>query len=202
MSKKQVFYVLFFTVLVIAFFVTLSFVIPGFTHQKIPPISKVEPFSFTNQDGKTITDKDVQGKVVAVNYFFTTCKSVCPKMNNNLKPVYEAFKNEKDFVILSHTCDPERDSVARLKHYADSLGVDTNKWIFLTGRKDSLYNAARNSYQIDDPKNYVQNIADDFMHTQFVALVNKKGEVVHIYDGIKPSEMKAMTIQIKELLKE
>ncbi|MGE5520421.1 MAG: SCO family protein [Candidatus Dadabacteria bacterium] len=202
MSKKQVFYIIFFTVLVIGFFVTLSFVIPGFTQKKFPPISRVEPFAFTNQDGKTVTEKNIEGKVVAVNYFFTTCKSVCPKMNNNLKPVYEAFKKENNFLILSHTCDPERDSVSQLKHYADSMKVDTNKWIFLTGRKDSLYLTARNSYQIDDPKNYVQNIADDFMHTQFVALVNKKGEVVHIYDGIKPSEMKAMTIEIKELLKE
>lgn len=202
MSKKQVFYIIFFTVLVIGFFVTLSFVIPGFTQKKFPPISRVEPFAFTNQDGKTVTEKNIEGKVVAVNYFFTTCKSVCPKMNNNLKPVYEAFKKENNFLILTHTCDPERDSVSQLKHYADSMKVDTNKWIFLTGRKDSLYLTARNSYQIDDPKNYVQNIADDFMHTQFVALVNKKGEVVHIYDGIKPSEMKAMTIEIKELLKE
>src|ERR1700712_4917392 len=139
---------------------------------------------------------------MAVNFFFTTCRSVCPRMNNNLKPVYEEFKKEPDFIILSHTCDPERDSVSRLKHYADSMSVDTNKWIFLTGSKDKLYQAARLSYKIDDPKNYVQNIKDDFLHTQFVALVNKKGEVVRIYDGIKQSEMTAMAEDIKKLLQE
>lgn len=196
------FYIVFFSVLVVGFFVALSFIIPGFTKEKFPPIGKVEPFTFINQDGQTVTQKDIAGKVVAVNFFFTTCKSVCPRMNNNLKPVYEDLKNEKDFLILSHTCDPERDSVAQLKHYADSMQVNTAKWVFLTGRKDSLYYAARNSYKIDDPHNYVQNINDDFMHTQFVALVNKKGEVVHVYDGIKSSEIREMEDAIKKLLKE
>jgi protein SCO1 len=202
MSRRRVFYVVFFALLVGAFFVAISFVMPGYLHPKMPPISQVEPFAFTNQDGQAVTEKDLQGKVVAVNYFFTSCRSVCPRMNNNLKPVYEHFKNDPHFLIVSHTCDPEVDSAARLKHYADSMGVDTRKWMFLTGRKDSLYQAARHIYKIDDPKNYVQNIKDDFLHTQFIALVDKKGAVVKIYDGIKPSEMKEMEAAITQLLKE
>lgn len=202
MSNKRVFYIVFFTVLVLGFFFTLSFIIPDFIKPKRPPIGVVQPFAFTNQDGGILTDKDVSGKVTAVNFFFTTCNTVCPRMNNNLKPVYEEFKSQDDFLILSYTCDPQRDSVTVLKRYADSLGVDTRKWIFLTGRKDSLYNAARHSYKIDDPKNYVQNIEDDFLHTQFIALVNRKGEVVKIYDGIKPSEVNEMRAEIRKLLKE
>jgi len=202
MSKKALILIIFFCFLVVGFFVALTYVIPEFAHPKMPPISTVQPFAFIDQDGKTITEKDIQGKVVAVNYFFTSCKSVCPRMNNNLKPVYEMFKNNPGFLILSHTCDPEVDSTARLKRYADSMKVDTKKWVFLTGRKDSLYLAARHSYRIDDPKNYVSNINDDFLHTQFIALVNKKGEVVKIYDGIKPSEMKEMEGDINKLLKE
>jgi protein SCO1/2 len=202
MSRKRVFYVIFFAVLVLIFFGTLATVIPGFTKTKFPPIGKVEPFSFTNQDGQAVTDRDVRGKVTVVNFFFTTCKSVCPRMNNNLKPVYEQFKKEPDFMMLSYTCDPARDSVAKLKHYADSMRVDTRKWAFLTGRKDSLYFMARHSYQVDDPKNFVEQDSDDFLHTQFIALVNKKGEVIHIYDGIKASEMEQMATQINKLLKE
>jgi protein SCO1/2 len=202
MSRKRLFYIIFFAVLVVGFFLFLSFVIPEFVHPKTRPISEVQPFSFTNQDGQTITDKDVKGKVTAVNFFFTTCKTVCPRMNNNLLPVYEAFKNEKDFLLLSFTSDPQRDSASVLKKYADSLKVDTRKWIFITGRKDSLYSAARHSYAIDDPKNFVTNIEDDFLHTQFVALVNKKGEVVQVYDGIKSSEISQMQERIKTLLKE
>ena len=82
------------------------------------------------------------------------------------------------------------------------MGVDTRKWIFLTGRKDSLYSAARHSYKIDDPANFVQKIEDDFLHTQFIALINRKGEVVKIYDGIKPSEVAEMEAEITKLLKE
>ena len=202
MSKKQVFYIIFFSVLVLGFFFALSSVIPGFTSQTIPPIGTVQPFAFTTQDGKHFTEKDVEGKVVAVNYFFTTCTSICPKMSNNLKPVYEKFKTNDDFVIISHTSDPGTDSPAVLKRYADSLGVDTNKWVFLTGRKDSIYNTAPHSYKLDDPANFVKNIDDDFLHTQFIALVNRKGEVVKIFDGIKPSEMKEMEGEIEKLLKQ
>jgi protein SCO1/2 len=202
MSKKRLYYTLFFAALVVIFFVVLSVTIPGFVHPKFPPIGTVQPFSFINQDGKTVTERDIAGKVVAVNFFFTTCKSVCPKMNNNLKPVYEEYKSEPDFLLLSHTSDPDRDSASQLKHYADSMKVDTRKWVFLTGRKDSLYAAARHSYKIDDPKNFVGDIKDDFLHTQFIALINRKGEIIKIYDGIKPSEVNEMKEQIKLLLKE
>ncbi|MBD0298289.1 MAG: SCO family protein [Flavisolibacter sp.] len=202
MSKKQIFYILFFSLLVIGFFVVLSFAIPGFTKPKIKPIGTVQPFRFTTQDGKPFTEKDMQGKVVAVEYFFTTCKGICPRLNNNMRKVYEAFKGEKDFLILSHTCDPETDSAGRLKRYADSLGVNTEQWVFLTGRKDSLYNMARFSYKIDDPANNLSSVEDDFLHTQFIALVNKQGEVVKIYDGLKPSELTSMQSQIRKLLQQ
>lgn len=202
MSRKTIFYVIFFSVLVLAFYAVLINVIPGFSNSKLPPISYVQPFSFTNQDGKTITQKDVAGKVYLANYFFTTCKSVCPKMNNEVKKVYEHFKNEKDFLILSHTSDPGTDSAERLKRYADSIGVTTSNWIFLTGRKDSLYRQARLSYRIDDPNNNVVNIDDDFLHTQFLALVNKKGEVVKIYDGLRKAEIEQLVKDAEKLLKE
>jgi protein SCO1/2 len=174
---------------------------PGFKAIATPPIGTVQPFTFQNQDGAIVTEKDLASKVVAVEYFFTTCKGICPRLNKNMKTVYDEFKGEKDFLILSHTSDPETDSSAKLKRYADSLQVNTNQWIFLTGRKDSLYNMARHSYKIDDPANNMQSIEDDFLHTQFIALVNRKGEVVKIYDGLKQSEMKAMSKQIRKLLK-
>ncbi len=203
MSKRIWFYIGFFTVLVIGFFLVLSYTIPGFAHPKFPPISTVQSFAFPDQDGKIITNQDVNGKVYVATFFFTTCTSVCPRLNNNLKPVHTAFKNEPNFLILSFTCDPSRDSVARLKWYADSLlNVDTKKWLFLTGDKDSLYTMARHSYMIDDPKNGEQSGETDFLHTQLIALVNKKGEVVKIYDGLKPSEIQQMEGEIKKLLKE
>ena len=196
MSKKAMFYIVFFIALITIFFLTVR---PWIKRKDT--ISVVQPFSFVNQDGKMVTDKDVEGKVYVAEYFFTTCRGVCPRLNTNMRKVYERFKDEKDFLILSHTCDPERDSVQQLKKYADSLGVNTSKWIFLTGRKDSLYTTASISYTIDDPANNLKNIDDDFLHTQFWALVNKKGEVKKVYDGLKESEINAMIKEIEKTLK-
>ncbi|HYM95601.1 MAG TPA: SCO family protein [Chitinophagaceae bacterium] len=201
MSKKFQYYLLFFIGLVAVFYFVLMKVIPGFGKVHTSPLGYVSSFSFINQDGKKITDKDVAGKVFVAEFFFTTCKGICPKMNNNMKRVYERFKNENNFLILSHTCNPETDSASQLKHYSDSLGVNTSRWIFLTGRKDSLYNMARLSYQIDDPKNNLRNIDDDFLHTQFWALVNKQGEVVRVYDSLKDSEIDKLIADIAKLLK-
>jgi len=203
MSKKNVFYIGFFITLIIVFYFVLTALIPDFGKKKIAAISYVRPFSFTTQEGKPFTEKDVAGKVYVAEFFFTTCKSICPIMNNNMRQVYEKFRNEKDFLILSHTCDPDNDSVPRLKRYADSMGVSSSRWIFLTGRKDSLYTMARISYVIDDPNNNVINIKDDFLHTQLWAVVDKKGNVrKRIYDGLKQSEVTAMIADIEELLKE
>lgn len=202
MSRKRIFYILFFSILVVGFFVVMSAAIPGFTEPKMPPIGTVKPFAFTNQDGKKVTNTDIEGKVVAVEYFFTTCQGICPRMNNNLRTVYDAYKAEKDFLILSHTCDPETDTPERLRRYADSMKVDTDRWVFLTGRKDSLYHMARHGYKIDDPKNDLVNIKDDFLHTQFIALVNRKGDIIRIYDALKLPEIGELKDEIAAQLKQ
>ena len=202
MGKKAIGYTIFF-VLLTAVFLVVVFAGTDRWKSKSPVIGYVKSFSFTNQDDENFTEKNIAGKVCAVNFFFTTCKGICPVMNNNLDKIYNEFKNENDFLIVSHTSDPETDSASRLKHYADSMKVDTHKWIFLTGRKDSLYLAARNSYLIDDPNNNVGNINDQFLHSQFVALVDKFGNIRgQVYDALKPDELKLMEENIKSLLKE
>ncbi len=202
MNKKVWFYSLFFLVLIIGFYFLLTKIIPGFGKVSLPVLNKVQSFSFLDQDSERITNREVEGKVYIAEFFFTTCHGICPKLNTNLHAVYEKYKNEPDFLILSHTVDPYTDSVGRLKHYADSLGVDARHWIFLTGKKDSLYQAARASYLLDDPKNNFSPIAEQFIHTQFFALVDKKGQVRSIIDGLEKSELSEMQHQIDELLKE
>ncbi|WEK36863.1 MAG: SCO family protein [Candidatus Pseudobacter hemicellulosilyticus] len=202
MKRKYWFYIGFFLFLVIGFYVALNLVIPGYGKVKLPVLSYVKPFHFVNQDGKPVTEREVEGKVYVVEYFFTTCQSICPIMNKNLLPIHEAYKQEPRFLILSHTCQPETDSVARLKVYADSLKADTRSWWFLTGPKDSLYGAARNSYLLDDPKNNAQNIEEQFLHTQFFALVDKGGRVRKIYDGLKKDELESLKKDIGSLLEE
>jgi protein SCO1 len=202
MSKKIIGYTMFFILLTGAFF---YFVFAGTDNwkAKIPTVSYVKPFSFINQDGKTVTEEDLKGKVTVVEYFFTTCKGICPRMNGSLKKVYEQYKDEPDFLILAHTVQPEIDSVPRLKFYADSMKIDTKKWILVTGRKDSLYKAARGSYLLDDPQNNVEKIEDQFIHTQFLALVDKSGNVRGgVYDALKEEEIKKLEKDIKILLNE
>jgi len=202
MSKKLVAYLLFFVILVLAFY---FFLFKGTDNwkTKLPVISYVKPFHFTTQDGLVFTDRDMLGKVCVVEYFFTNCKGICPRMNANMKTIYEAFKNEPNFMIVSHTCDPERDSAARLKVYADSMKIDTQKWVLLTGRKDSLYQIARSAYLLDDPKNNVEKIEDQFIHTQFFALVDKDGKVrAQVYDGLKQTELDRLKKDIGTLLAE
>ncbi len=204
MSKKSIFFVAFFLILIIGFYFTLRSVIPGYGVRSFQVLNDVKPFSFTDQEGKTITERTVQGKVYVAEYFFTTCTSICPMLNTNMKEIYERYKDQSGFVILSHTCDPETDSVARLKKYADSIQADPSRWMFLTGTKESLYNAARVSYLLDDPKNNLtKNINDQFLHTQFFALVDKNGKVrKKIYDGLKKEELKELSDDIGVLLKE
>ncbi|MBX9734909.1 MAG: SCO family protein [Chitinophagaceae bacterium] len=202
MQKKWLLYLGFFAILTAGFY---YFLFRGTDNwkKKMPVLSYAKPFKFTTQEGLPFTQQDLNGKVTVVAYFFTTCKGICPKMNNNMKGIYETFITEPNFQILSHTCDPETDSVAQLKHYSDSMKIDPHKWVMVTGRKDSLYQIARTAYLLDDPKNSVEKIEDQFIHTQFFALVDKEGKVrAQIYDGLKKDEIEKLKKDIRILLTE
>jgi protein SCO1 len=202
MNKRFLGYAAFFVVLVLVFF---YFVFAGTDNwkSKLPTISYVKPFSFTTQQGKQFTEQDHLGKVSVVEYFFTTCKGICPKMNVNMKKVYDEFKNEPNFQVIGITSMPETDTVGRIRRYSDSAGLDPKKWIILTGRKDSLYETARVSYMLDDPKNSVEKLEDQFIHTQFFALVDKNGNVRgQVYDGLKNADIEMLKKDIRKLLKE
>lgn len=201
MKRKTWMYLGFFVLLFVGFYAFLNATIDS-SKSLLPVLNNVRPFSFERQDGKHITEHDIAGKVYAAEFFYSTCEGICPKMNRNMKQVFETFKGEDDFLILSHTVDPETDSVGRLKVYADSLSADIKSWWFLTGTKENLYRTARESYILDDPNNNAGNVEEQFLHTQFFALVDKGGRVRGIYDGLKKDEIGKMINDIKELLKE
>lgn len=201
MKRKIWAYLVFFVLLFGGFYAFLYGTIDT-SKSLLPVLNIVKPFSFERQDRKPVTEKDVAGKVYVAEFFFTTCDGICPKMNTNMKKVYEQFKSEPEFLILSHTVDPETDSIGRLKVYADSLGADIKTWWFLTGSKSNLYKAARESYILDDPNNHSGNIDEQFIHTQFFALVDKIGRVRGIYDGLKKDETEKLITDIKDLLQE
>ncbi|MDN3658222.1 SCO family protein [Ferruginibacter paludis] len=227
MNKKW-WYVGFFVLLFGVYFIYV-FSQTDISQSNLPVINNnVQAFSFTNQNGKTISEKEVDGKVYVAEFFFTTCKGICPKMNANMRRVYDAFKTDSNFIIISHTCMPETDSVPLLKKYEQKMlngKLETNTdgtykiaydtltgdkqtpanpmWNFVTGDKTSLYNMARHSYLIDNNKpDTSQNIADQFIHTQLFALVDKQTRVRGIYDGLKEAEMQKLLKDIAGLLKE
>lgn len=205
MKKKLIFYTAFFTVLIGVFYFLLSFT-KGFFDVKLPMMSYVQNFSFTDQNDQPVTEHNFDGKVYVTEYFFTTCKGICPKMNANMKGVFEKFKDQKDFAILSHSSMPETDSVPLLKAYEQKMiGANPHyaaKWYFVTGNKDSLYKMARQSYLLDNEKNNSENIEEAFIHTQFFALVDKQKNVRGIYDGLKKDEINRMEKDVATLLKE
>jgi protein SCO1/2 len=226
MKKKWWIYIAFFIVLLAGFY-AFVFKDYDFSATNLKVINdQVPAFSFTNQDGKTITQNNTDGKVYVANYFFTTCKGICPKMNTNMRRVYDAFKNEKDFLIISHTCMPEVDSVPLLKAYEREMvggtliknedgsykianagentkPIENLNWDFVTGDKTALYKLAREGYIIDNGKpDSTQLIKDQFIHTQFFALVDRYRRVRGIYDGLKEDEVDQLITDIKSLLKE
>ncbi|MEI8278946.1 MAG: SCO family protein [Bacteroidota bacterium] len=167
------------------------------------PGHKVAEFSFTNQEGKTITRNDVKGKLCVVEYFFTTCKGICPKMNEHMRSVYEAYRGNKDVLILSHTVDPTKDSVATMKAYSLKFDADPQQWMFLTGDKKQLYDMARYSYLVtatDDTATV--DIKSDFIHTNRFVLVDRGGRIRGAYDGTNTAEVNTLISDIKSLLVE
>jgi protein SCO1/2 len=227
MKNKLWIYLGFFAVLlsVFYFFIFRDY---DFSASKLAVINPLVPeFSFIDQDGKTISQRDTDDKVYVAEYFFTTCKGICPKMNANMRRIFDQYKDVPNFMIVSHTCMPEVDSLPLLKAYEQKMingilirnedgsykinemqGIGTNlaenpNWHFVTGDKKKLYDMARIGYTIDNGKpDSLQRIEDEFIHTQFFALVDKYRRVRGIYDGLKEEEIQKLMIDINGLLKE
>jgi len=155
-------------------------------------------FSFVNQDGETVNSKSVENKVTVIEYFFTSCPSICPVMNENLKDVYEKFRKDTAFMILSHTVDPERDSSSALKKYAQKYSASSPGWQFLTGDKNALYISASRDYLLSA----VDTGSSSFIHTQYVALLDKQRRIRGFYDGTNKENVLKLESDISILLKE
>jgi protein SCO1/2 len=157
------------------------------TVQYISKYHSIDDFSFTNQNGKTITQKEYEGKIYVADFFFTTCGSICPKMTTNLVEVQKAFINNPKVMLLSHTVFPEIDSVSVLKKYAIKNGVIDSKWNLVTGDKKQIYAMARKSYlavKLGKPEELY-----DMVHTENFVLVDSKRRVRGFYDGTKKEDI-------------
>ena len=150
----------------------------------------IADFAFTNQNGKTITQKDYQGKVYVADFFFTTCQSICPKMTTNMVWLQEQIKNNPKVMLLSHSVTPEIDSVSVLKAYAKEKGVIDSKWNLVTGNKKDIYYIARKSYlavKTGKPEELY-----DMVHTENFVLVDQKRRVRGFYDGTNKEDMEKL----------
>ncbi len=170
------------------------------TVQYISKYHTIADFSFTNQNGKTITQKDYEGKIYVADFFFTTCGSICPKMTANLFDVQEAIINNPKVMLLSHTVFPEVDTVAALKAYAFKYGVEDRKWNLVTGDKKEIYTMARKSYlavKLGKPEELY-----DMVHTENFVLVDAKRRVRGFYDGTKKEDIQKLIEDINFLSNE
>ena len=141
----------------------------------------IADFSFTNQNGKTITQKDYEGKIYVADFFFTTCGSICPKMTNNMVWLQNQIKNNPKVMLLSHSVTPDIDSVSVLKKYALEKGVIDSKWNLVTGNKKDIYYIARKSYLAVKTGNPSEMY--DMVHTENFVLIDSKRRVRGFYDG-------------------
>lgn len=211
----------FFLVLIVFSVVTISLFYSALKPQKTLPIynpADVNPelvdstiqykskyhtiadFSFINQNGDTITQKNYEGKIYVADFFFTTCGSICPKMSTNLVDVQKAVLNNPKVMLLSHTVFPEVDSVSVLKAYAVKYGVVDSKWNLVTGDKKEIYTMARKSYlavKLGRPDQLY-----DMVHTENFVLVDQKRRVRGFYDGTNKEEIKRLLEDIDFLSKE
>ena len=153
----------------------------------------IADFTLTNQNGKTITEKDYKDKIYIADFFFTTCPTICPIMTKNMAEIQTEIINEDDVLLLSHSVTPDIDSVPQLKKYALEKGVNDKKWNLVTGDKKQIYELARKSYLA------VKTDGDggpfDMIHTENFILIDKERRIRGTYDGTNPDE-------IEELLKD
>jgi len=159
----------------------------------------IPAFGFLDQDSAMVTKETVEGKIYVADFFFGTCPTICPKMAQQMLRVYDQFKDNEDFAILSHTIDPEHDTVEYLNGYAAKLGVNDNEtWHFLTGKKEEIY-------ELGTAAGYMVQVREDptaeggYIHSGAFILVDKEGRVRGFYDGTIPEKVDVLMNDIKIL---
>jgi protein SCO1/2 len=161
---------------------------------------RVPNFSLTSQQGATVTQRDLDSSVYVASFFFTSCQGPCKEMNTELVRVQEAFRNYPEVKIVSHTVHPERDSAEVLQQYAGQFNADPNKWIFLTGEREKIYELANKGYYLSAQQ--APGALPDFIHATQFLLVDWNKNVRGIYDGTNSSDVDRLITEIGVLLDE
>lgn len=161
----------------------------------------IRDFQFVDQDSVSVTNETFNGKIYVTDFFFTSCRTICPIMKTQMLRVYQSIQDMPDVLILSHTIDPEYDTVGLLHDFASRLGVNSNKWHFVTGRdQDYVYDLAQSSYFVPAMEDKTE--PDGFIHSGAFLLVDKEKRIRGKYDGTIEEEVNRLIADIRRLRKE
>ena len=171
----------------------------GFTPSGDTIYPTVANFSFINQDSQTVTNADFEGKIYVVDFFFTHCPTICPKVTAQMLRVHDRFKDSSMVLLLSHSIDPKNDTIGRLKEYATKLGVVAPKWHFVTGERDSIYGIADDYFSIAKES---PDAPGGFDHSGRLILVDKKRRIRSFCDGTDAKDVDRFMKDVQTLLAE
>lgn len=174
---------------------------PHFFESVPPGFHQVKPFQLTTHTNQSFTEKDLDGKISVVNFFFTSCPGICPRMAINMKALQDSFLTDKNVQLLSHSVMPETDDVATLARYAVAKNVNSQRWLLLTGDQSMIYTLGRKFYFVEEDLGEKRDSAE-FLHTENFVLVDKNRHIRGIYNGLNISSVVELVKDIRELAKE
>ena len=158
-------------------------------------------FSLTDRTGRNVARAELDGKILVVDFLYTSCSLTCPVVNKCMAQIQQLTTNQPDVKLISLTVDPRDDTVDALEKYGERFGADTNRWLLLTGDKTTLYDLIGNSFlaqDLNDPFNYMPG---NFVHTERIALVDSRGKLRGFFDGLNENTAAAVVEEIKNLRK-
>lgn len=175
---------------------TPHWIAPG--EKSLETFHRISPFELINQEGNTITNETFKGKIHVVDFFFTSCPGICPKMASNMMLLQEEFLSDEDVLLMSHSVTPKSDSVSVLKAYAESKGIASHKWHLVTGEQSEIYKLGRKDYFVEEDLGIAKHV-DDFLHTENFVLIDRDGHIRGIYNGLSKPAIHQLTADIKTL---
>ena len=188
-------------------------IVKNFADNELLQFEKVPAFEFTDQNNKLVNNSNFENKVYVVEFFFTSCPTICPRMNENMVKIQNEFFGNPSFAIASVSIDPERDSPEVLKAYAKEKGATLKNWYFLTGDKEDVYTFSNDGFRLYAGEN--KDVEGGFEHSGLFALIDKEGYIrsrtvisgenenpIKFYNGLDDKEIQWLKEDIKLLLKE
>lgn len=169
--------------------------------QVLDTFHRIPPFTLVNQAGDTINEETFADKIYVVDFFFTTCPGICPKMTANMMALQDEFLSETEVLLLSHSVTPRADSVPILEKYAEDKGISIDTWHLATGDQGDIYRLGRKAYFVEEDLG-LEKSEDEFLHTENFVLVDKKRHVRGIYNGLNKTSVRQLIVDIKTLQNE